>query len=218
MTTRAFFPCLLSSGAPTKVLPEEAPPTLFQISPQVNSWPKDNACVEAARPSHCQNCDAPSRNRRGGIRLQGHGQRTRQVLGPAEAGAPPGCVVATVRRYRCTSCGATEDVSPPGLAKRYRYSLPAVATAFLLWAIWLLPANQVRAEISPHRFEGLNRNQRWRSLLRWARAAPRLFGFDVPSRYPGHREAALRAARWIRATRPPGGSERERIFIAAQVI
>src|SRR5690606_38057764 len=134
MTTRAFCRASCRQGAPTKVLPEEAPPTLFQNSSQVNSWPKDNACVEAARPSHCQSCDAPSRSKSGGIRIQGHGQRTRQVLGPREAGAPPGCVVAMVRRYRCTSCGATEDVSPAGLAKRYRYSLPAVASALFMWA------------------------------------------------------------------------------------
>ncbi len=93
-----------------------------------------------------------------------------------------------------------------------------MASALFLWAIECLPANHVRAKVSPHRFDGLNQNQRWRSLLRWAAVAPRLFGFSEPASGSQHRAAAARAARWIRATRPPGGRECERVFLAAQVI
>ncbi len=207
---------MLVVGCSINELPEEAPATLIQNRPAVNSWPKNNHCVEAARPARCQKCSAPSRTESGGIRLQGHGERQRGPLGPPSPDAKASSVVATVRRYRCTACGGTQDVSPPGLARRYRYSLPAIASALFLWAFERVPANQVRDEISPHRFVGLNRTQRWRSLLRWTRAAPALFGADSITAST-LRDQALRIARWIRATRPPGGSERERIFFAAQV-
>lgn len=206
----------LSSGAPPRQLSEEAPATLIQFQARVNSWLKSNHCVEAARPTHCKKCSAPSRNESGGIRLQGHGERRRDPLGPPSPGAEASSVRATVRRYRCTACGGTQDVSPPGLGRRCRYSLPAIASALFLWAFERVPANQVRDEISPHLFIGLNRSQRWRSLLRWTRAAPTLFGADSTTATT-LRDRASRIARWIRATRPPGGSERERIFFAAQV-
>lgn len=213
---KSIWRCLLVVGCSTSTL-IEALATLVSKLAQVNSWPKNNSCVEAARPSHCQRCSAPCRDSIGGIRLQGHGQRYREALGPPKPEAAPAMTVVIVRRYRCTDCGATTDVSPPGMAKRYRYSLPAMALALFLWGSEKHQANRVRDQISPHCFEGLNRNQRWRSLLRWAVASPTLFRFNEPRTLLSYRQAAERAAAWIRQSRPPGGSERERIFLAAQV-
>lgn len=175
--------------------------------------------MEAARPSHCRHCRKPAR-RGDRIRIQGHGQRQRRLRGPSSPQGPPEFRIATVRRYRCSDCKTTMSVSPRGLAKRYRYSLPAIVTALLLWALHYRPAHEVRAKTSPLPNFGLNQFQRWPSLLRWARCATALFGLSEPiaSDSMTHRQAAERIAHLVLATGPPGDSELERIFFAAQIV
>lgn len=110
------------------------------------------------------------------------------------------------------------SVSPPGLASGYRYSLPAIALALFLWALDMLSAPQVRAQISPLPAPPLNPLGRWPSLLRWARRWQKLF--RVPdstfAEKMTHRQSAKRIAALVLATGPPGGSDIERIFFAAQ--
>lgn len=110
---------------------------------------------------------------------------------------------------------------PKGLARKYRYSLPAIAAALLCWALHKCPATEVRRAISPWQLDGLNASQRWRSLLRWARRGAGLFGLCEPPIGDGvatHRDAAHRAAHIVLATAPPAASELERISLAAQRI
>jgi len=112
------------------------------------------------------------------------------------------------------------SVSPPGLASGYRYSLPAIAQALFLWALDMLSAPQVRVKTSPLPPPPLNPLARWRSLLRWARCWQRLF--RVPdscfAEQMTHRQSAERIVQLVLATGPPGDSDIERIFFAAQEI
>ena len=218
MTTSQFWRWRLVVGCFQPNLNEEAVPTLIQNSSPVNSWPKKSD-VEAARPSHCRKCNAGARQG-DGIRLQGHGLRERQVWGPPGPGADPEVFVAVVRRYRCQDCGATMTVSPKGLARSHRYSLPAIAAALLRWALHRWPATHVRRAISPWQVRGLNPSQCWRSLLRWSRRGSRLFGLREPPAEDGmtYRDAAHRVAHIVLATAPAAASELSRIALAAQLI
>lgn len=112
------------------------------------------------------------------------------------------------------------SVSPPGLASGYRYSLPAIALALFLWALDMLSAPQVRAKTSPLPASPLNPLARWPSLLRWARCWQRLFGVadSAFADQMTHRQSAKRIIALVLATGPPGGSDIERIFFAAQEI
>lgn len=196
---------------------DEAPPTLLERSARVNSWPKDNSCVEAARPSHCGGCGAAARQG-DRLRLHGHGQRQRCSWGPPAPEAEPETREVTVRRYRCLECGATMSVSPRGFARGYRYSLPAIAAALLSWAVWRWPSSTVRERTSPLPNVGLNRLQRWRSLIRWTRVAERVFAIPqaCAQAVMTHRQVAQRIALLLVAGGPPGHPEQERVFIAAQ--
>jgi hypothetical protein len=218
MTTSPIWRWRLVVGCFPNKLNEEAVPTLIQNSHAVNSWPKESD-VEAARPSHCRKCNVGARCG-DNIQLQGHGLRQRQVWGPPWPGAEPEVVLVVVRRYRCSACAATMTACPKGLAKSHRYSLPAIAAALLRWALHEWPAPEVRGAISPWRAEGLNAQQRWRSLLRWSRRGSSLFRLGKP---PGggdtsHRNAAHRVAHIVLATAPPAASELQRISLAAQLI
>lgn len=110
------------------------------------------------------------------------------------------------------------SVSPPGLASGYRYSLPAIASALLLWALDMLSAPQVRAKTSPLPPPPLNSLARWPSLLRWARCWQKLF--RVPdstfAEKMSHRQSGECIVQLVLATGPPGASDIERIFFAAQ--
>jgi hypothetical protein len=112
------------------------------------------------------------------------------------------------------------SVSPGGFARGYRYSLPAIAGALLAWAVWRWPSPTVRERTSPMPSLGLNRFQRWRSLVRWTRSAGEIF--RLPSLCEEarmtHRQAAQRIALLLVAEGPPEHPEQDRVFIAAQGI
>lgn len=112
------------------------------------------------------------------------------------------------------------NVSPPGLASGYRYSLPAIAVALLPWALDILSAPQVRAKTSPLPPPPLNPRARWPSLHRWARCWQNLFRVPDSSfaDQMTHRQSAERIVQLVLATGPPGDSDIERIFFAAQVL
>lgn len=109
---------------------------------------------------------------------------------------------------------------PKGLAKSYRYSLPAIAAALLLWALHRWPATEVRKTISSWPARGLNASQRWRSLLRWSKRGSFLFGLREPPANSSmtYRDQAHRVAHIVLATAPNATSELQRISLAAQGI
>lgn len=171
--------------------------------------------VEVSRPSHCTACGASAYRGDGRLRLHGHGSRERTIWGPMAPRAAPALTTVRVRRYKCTSCGAARTVLPAGLASRLRYSLSAIALALTAWAVWLVPAAVVRAQVSPLRIVGPSEVGRWQSLRRWARRVAALFGLPVAETTP--RNQAARAAHLVRARGPTDAPEAARVFLGAHV-
>ena len=176
-------------------------------------WTEDDG-VEASRPSHCAACGAAAHRGDGRLRLHGHGSRERTVWGPTEPTTAPAETSVRVRRYRCTDCGAARTALPRGLGRRLRYSLSAIALALTAWAVWLMPAATVRAQVSPLRQVGAADAERWRSLPRWARRAAALFDLPAGSQ-DAPRQQAARAAQLVRARGPTGAPEAARVVIGA---
>lgn len=171
--------------------------------------------MEASRPSHCAACGVEAHGGDGRLRLHGHGSRERTVWGPTLLGTAPALSSVRVRRYKCTACGAARTVLPRGLGRLLRYSLSAVALALTAWALWLLPAAEVRAQLSPLRLFGAADAERWRSLPRWARRAEALFGLPPGAGEAAPRQKAARAAALVRARGPTGAPEAARVVIGA---
>lgn len=113
----------------------------------------------------------------GGVVVQGHGVRERQLWGPRESGGRPELTSLLVRRYRCRRCGAVSTVGPAELLTRRLYSAAAIAYALALFAVLKLSPRAVRARISPFAVVGVTSASRWLTLLRWcsAMAEGRLF-------------------------------------------
>jgi len=195
----------------------EAGTKVGEIGREVKLWLAKDDGVEASRPSHCAACGAAAYRGDGRLRLHGHGRRQRTVWGPQQPDGAPSEWDAWVRRYRCTGCRSVRTAARPGLGRRLRYSLCAIALALTAWAVWLLPATEVRARVSPFRTVGSNEAERWRSLRRWARRAAGLFGLPAAATVATPKEQAARAARLVRARGPTDRAEAERVFIGARV-
>lgn len=106
----------------------------------------------------------------GGIVVQGHGVRERQVWGPRESGGPPELLSILARRYRCKRCRAVTVVGPAELLTRRLYSAAAIAYALALFAIARLSSRAVRSMVSPLRLVGPTSASRWLTLSRWCKA------------------------------------------------
>ena len=87
--------------------------------------------VDDTRPARTSCCRRPARYD-GGLRLHGHGSRTRSVVLPPHRGSRR-CrfVVVWVRRYRCVDCGVACSVLPTGILPRCTYSLASIIAAWL---------------------------------------------------------------------------------------
>lgn len=115
-------------------------------------------------------CGAASRPVGGGLGLQGHGVRDRQLCGPPDADSAPMWIVITCRRFRCTSCSAILTVVPRGVARRRHYGHAAIAMALTLWAIARAPEAEIRRRVCAWPISAES-PARWPALARWARAA-----------------------------------------------
>jgi hypothetical protein len=152
--------------------------------------------------------------------MHGHGERERTQRGPSTVGEPPAERSITVRRYRCTKCGATVTVAPRGVARRRLYAASAVGLALALFGIQLASAVSVREAIAPTASardpaEGAS----WSTLRRWAheakagtllaesRACPETFTL---------RQAAERAAMTLQTLGQRAAAVLERVWQGAQ--
>lgn len=213
MTTSGFAAFSSSVVRLSPLKTSEAFSTFSDVELQVKSWLVIGD-VEASRPSHCAACGAAAHRGDGRLGLHGHGSRERTVWGPTAPHTAPALATVRVRRYRCTSCGAARTVQPAGLASRLRYSLSAIALSLMAWAVSLMPAADVRAQVSPLRIVGPSEDGRWRSLRRWARSAAALFGLPTAAA-TAPREQAARAAHLVRARGPTDAPEAVRVFLGA---
>lgn len=127
--------------------------------------------------------------------------RARTIEGPLSPDAPPVLTEILARRYVCRACDAVLVVVPRGVARAYRYSLPAIASALALWAYARAGAAPTRARISTARVIGAASATRWASLRRWTRCALALFGVDA-SASGTVRERAARVAVFVAAHAP----------------
>jgi hypothetical protein len=129
--------------------------------------------VEEARPARCPVCGAASCPVGSPLKLHGHGQRSRQVLGPREPGEEAAMVEIVVRRYRCVPCGAVSTVVPQEIVARRLYSVAAIGFSLALWGLTLATAAQVRRRVSPAKLVGPTAVGSWATLRRWAQAVRR---------------------------------------------
>jgi hypothetical protein len=105
------------------------------------------------------------------------------------------------RRYACRACDAILVVVPRGVARSYRYSLPAIAAALALWAYERATAASVRVQTSTAKVVGSASATRWASLARWTRCALALFGVR-PAEDGTVRERAARVAAFVASKAP----------------
>jgi hypothetical protein len=124
--------------------------------------------------------------------------RQRQVLGPLEWGEAAEVRLVSVRRFRCTTCGATCTVCPREVLTRRLYAATAIALALALFGLLRRSVAQVRAQVSPWRVVGTGSVGRWCTLAAWVRALPQggLFAAlpACPAAWSSRRIAARAAA------------------------
>jgi hypothetical protein len=167
----------------------------------VKRWMAGPPSCAAARPSCCPACKTASREPGRNLALVGHGLRLRTLEGPLAPDSQPTAAEIHARRYRCRSCEAIIVVVPRGVARRYRYTLAAIALALALWAYERLPAAGVRARSSTVKCVGDASATRWASLRRWTRCAVSLFG--TAAELAGTlRERAARIATFVASHAP----------------
>lgn len=131
----------------------------------VKKWAEEVPSVDAVRPGCCSRCGAASRPLGTALVLLGHGQRERQVRGPAGPRVAPQIMTILVRRYRCRLCGGLTTVLPRGLAARRHYSASAIGLALCLYGVQRFSESQTRLRVCAWRvgFEP----DRWTTLARW---------------------------------------------------
>ncbi len=155
-------------------------------------WERELPAVGAVRPAKCTACGRASRPVGGGLRLHGHGTRTRDRWGAPTPGAKAEVGEVRVRRYRCVACHAVTTVVPRGLLRRHLYLAGAIALALTLWSEGMAAA-EVRAQISPWTIRGHARG--WRSLRRWTDRPP----WPIPHLPLDRRARAARVVGWLAA-------------------
>lgn len=155
-------------------------------------WERELPAVSAVRPASCPVCGRASRPVGGGLRLHGHGTRTRDRWGMQALGAGAEVGGLRVRRYRCVDCYAVITVVPRGLLRGHLYLAGAIALALTLWSEGMA-AGDVRARISPWAIRG--HAQGWRSLRRWTDRPP----WPIPCLPLDRRARAARIVGWLAA-------------------
>jgi hypothetical protein len=141
-----------------------------------------------------------------GLRLHGHGIRSRQMLGPAEALGDPVMLEVSCRRYLCVACKAVVLVVPGAMLAGCRYSASAIAQALALFGLEGQSPAKIRRRTSPDKIVGATASTGWASLGRWCDAVRggRLFSFAraCPATFT-RRQVAERAATAIGSRAPP---------------
>jgi hypothetical protein len=148
--------------------------------------------------------------------LVGHGLRTRQVRGPADARGVPEIRTLRVRRYRCRLCGGITTVLPQGLTARRHYSASAIGLSLCLYGMQGLSLGETRRRVCAWRFA--LEPERWTTLPAWVVAIEqgRLFAQvrPCPPTFTV-RERAERAASTLCALALTRGELDERAFEGA---
>ena len=190
---------------------------IIGIDVDIKRWLACVPSVEETRPNSCPQCGAASCAAGGALGLHGHGLRERQLRGPLEPGGEPMLVSLWVRRFLCTSCGATMTVGPKVLRARRLFSTAVIAFALALWAVAELTASAVRAAVSPLRETGAASARTWLTLRRWAADAQSLFSVVRPSpeSWPP-RKVAERVACSVASLAPGPGAIPYRAFAGAE--
>lgn len=170
----------------------------------VKSWVARTPSVSEARPARCPDCGVASAPVGGGVVVQGHGLRTRQLRGPPAPHETPAVTEVWGRRYRCIRCLAVLMVLPAETLSRRLYSAAAIAWALALYGLSLLAPADVRELVSPWRIVVASSATRWRTLSRWcAAAAAGLFTRLPPLTGATARQVAATAAISISAFAVP---------------
>lgn len=128
--------------------------------------------VDVARPAHCPGCGTASRPLGDGLVLHGHGLRPRTVIVRSQGRSILQEIQA--RRYVCRACDAVALVMPADVARRCLYTLSVIAAALAAWSCADMPACSVRSAFSAFPVVGAAVTG-WASLVRWSRAANRLW-------------------------------------------
>jgi len=166
----------------------------------VKSWVAALPSVGAVRPARCVECGAPGAPAGGPIGLHGHGVRSRQQLGPLELGDAPRARELLCRRYECQRCGAVMLSVPRGVLPRRWFTAVAMALALALWSAGE-SSRAVRDAVSAPAVVGDDGRRQWRSLSRWARAAPTLWPLGLEATGPP-RELASKVVTKLAALAP----------------
>jgi hypothetical protein len=180
---------------------------------------RKRAECEAARPSCCPECGAPSRPVGRPLQMHGHGERERTQRGPEAVGQPPAERKVGVRRYKCKKCGATVTVAPRGVLRRRLYGACGIGLALSLFGIQQESADAVRKAVAPTASardpaEGAT----WSTLRRWAHEAKAGTLFVEARACPETftlRQAAARAATTLSALGPRGPEALGRVWQGA---
>lgn len=134
--------------------------------------------IDAVRPGQCVRCDAGC-GIPGALTIIGHGVRSHEVVVANDGEGSASLEKTWSRRFKCKRCGATFTIGPPGVLRRYLYSLYAILTA---WLLTIRPAlGEGLDQETVYARQGVDRRpgkpapearrsgrRRWRSLMRWA--------------------------------------------------
>lgn len=174
---------------------------------EVKKWVEGIPGVEQVRPACCSRCGAASRPPGAPLVVIGHGQRDRQVRGPAEVTSEPEIRTILVRRYRCLRCGGITTVLPRGLCARRHYSASAIGLSLCLFGLLRLSLRETRRRVCPWRVL----SEGWTTLSGWIRAIGegRLLSRvrPCPPGFPLRKQAERAAATLCALASGPGALE-----------
>lgn len=134
--------------------------------------------IHGVRPGQCPRCGAGC-GVPGALVIIGHGVRWHTVVLANDGEGSASMAATWSRRFLCKKCGGTFTIGPPGVLRRYLYSLAAILTAWLLAIRPPLGAGLDQEAVyarqgvdrRPGQTPGEKRRsgrRRWRSLMRWA--------------------------------------------------
>jgi hypothetical protein len=118
---------------------------------------------------------------------------------------PPVIRQCSIRRYRCTRCGATVTVAPRETLTHRLFSAPAIALALALFGLAGQSLPEVRKRVSPWVTVGATAASTWVTVPRWTSAIREGRLFETVRHAPegwAPRQVAARAATTLAAHAP----------------